>query len=50
MYRGTPTLALLFIAVALRFVCGTLGQGLFACHQQGFLFRMFVAPCCSSSG
>lgn len=34
--RGTPTLALLFVAVALRFVTGTLGQGLFASHHQRF--------------
>jgi O-antigen/teichoic acid export membrane protein len=40
--RGTPTLGLLFIAVALRFVTATLGQGLFACHQQRFFFRLFV--------
>jgi O-antigen/teichoic acid export membrane protein len=40
--RGAPTLALLFIAVALRFVSGTLGQGLFASHQQRFFFRLFV--------
>ena len=41
--RGTPTLALLFIAAALRFVAATLGQGLFACHHQRFLFRLSVA-------
>lgn len=41
--RGGPTLALLFIAVALRFVTATLGQGLFACHQQRFFFQLFVA-------
>lgn len=41
--RGAPTLALLFVAVALRFVTGTLGQGLFACHQQQFLFRLSIA-------
>jgi O-antigen/teichoic acid export membrane protein len=40
--RGTPTLALLFIAVALRFVTGTLGQGLFASHDQRFFFRIFL--------
>jgi O-antigen/teichoic acid export membrane protein len=40
---GGPTLALLFVAVALRFVTGTLGQGLFACHQQRFLLRLSVA-------
>jgi O-antigen/teichoic acid export membrane protein len=41
--RGAPTLAMLFVAVALRFVTGTLGQGLFACHQQKFLFRLSIA-------
>lgn len=41
--RGGPTLALLFIAVGLRFVTATLGQGLFACHQQRFFFQLFVA-------
>jgi O-antigen/teichoic acid export membrane protein len=41
--RGTPTLALLFIAVAMRFVTGTLGQGLYACHDQRYFFRMFLA-------
>ncbi|MGH3971323.1 MAG: polysaccharide biosynthesis C-terminal domain-containing protein, partial [Mycobacterium sp.] len=41
--RGAPTLAMLFIAVALRFVTGTLGQGLFACHHQKFLFRLSIA-------
>jgi O-antigen/teichoic acid export membrane protein len=40
--RGAPTLALLFVAAALRFVTGTLGQGLVACHQQQFFFRVFV--------
>lgn len=40
--RGTPTLGLLFVAVALRFVSATLGQGLFASHQQRFFFRLFV--------
>jgi O-antigen/teichoic acid export membrane protein len=40
--RGAPTLALLFIAVTLRFVTGTLGQGLFACHDQRFFFRLFL--------
>ena len=40
--RGAPTLGLLFVAVALRFVSGTLGQGLFACHQQRFFFRLFL--------
>ena len=41
--RGAPTLTLLFVAVALRFVTGTLSQGLFACHHQRFLFRLSVA-------
>jgi O-antigen/teichoic acid export membrane protein len=41
--RGAPTLAVLFVAVALRFVTGTLGQGLFACHQQKFFFRLSIA-------
>lgn len=41
--RGAPTLALLFVAVALRFVTGTLGQGLLASHQQQYLFRLSVA-------
>jgi O-antigen/teichoic acid export membrane protein len=41
--RGAPTLATLFVAVALRFVTGTLGQGLFACHHQKFLFRLSIA-------
>ena len=41
--RGAPTLALLFVAVALRFVTGTLSQGLFACHHQRFLFRLSIA-------
>ncbi|MBY0441849.1 MAG: flippase [Mycobacteriaceae bacterium] len=40
--RGTPTLALLFIAVALRCVTGTLGQGLFASHQQQFFVWIWV--------
>lgn len=40
---GGPALALLFVAVALRFVTGTLGQGLFACLQQRFFFQLFVA-------
>jgi O-antigen/teichoic acid export membrane protein len=40
--RGTPTLALLFVASALRFVTAALGQGLVACHQQQFFFRVFV--------
>lgn len=41
--RGTPTLALLFVAVALRFVASTLSQGLFACHHQRFLLRLSIA-------
>ncbi|MCV7099981.1 flippase [Mycobacterium palustre] len=41
--RGAPTLAILFVAVALRFVTGTLGQALFACHHQKFFFRLSVA-------
>ncbi|MCV7411504.1 teichoic acid transporter [Mycobacterium florentinum] len=41
--RGTPTLALLFIAAALRFVGGTLGQGLVASHHQRVLFWLTVA-------
>jgi O-antigen/teichoic acid export membrane protein len=41
--RGAPTMALLFVAVALRFVTGTLGQGLFASHHQRFLFRLSIA-------
>ncbi|ULE32414.1 flippase [Mycobacterium sp. IDR2000157661] len=41
--RGAPTLALLFVAVALRFVTGTLSQGLFACQHQRFLFRLSIA-------
>jgi O-antigen/teichoic acid export membrane protein len=40
---GAPTLAMLFIAVALRCITGTLGQGLFACHHQNFLFRLSIA-------
>jgi O-antigen/teichoic acid export membrane protein len=41
--RGTPTLALLFIAAALRFVSGTLGQGLVASHHQRILFWLTIA-------
>jgi O-antigen/teichoic acid export membrane protein len=41
--RGTPTLALLFVAAALRFVGGTLGQGLVASHQQNVLLWLTVA-------
>jgi O-antigen/teichoic acid export membrane protein len=40
--RGTPTLALLFVAAALRFVSGTLGQGLVASHQQRILFWLTI--------
>ena len=40
--RGTPTLALLLAAAALRCIASTLGQGLFASHQQQFLFRVWV--------
>jgi len=36
--RGTPALALLFVAVALRCVTTTLGEGLFAGHRQRFWF------------
>jgi O-antigen/teichoic acid export membrane protein len=41
--RGTPTLALLCVAAALRIVSSTLSVGLFACHHQGFLFRVSIA-------
>ncbi|KAA8966020.1 oligosaccharide flippase family protein [Mycobacterium sp.] len=41
--RGTPTLALLFIAVGLRFVSTTLGEGLFASHRQRFWFWLSIA-------
>lgn len=41
--RGTPTLALLFIAIALRFVSTTLGEGLFASHRQRFWFWLSIA-------
>ncbi|OBI41634.1 oligosaccharide flippase family protein [Mycobacterium colombiense] len=41
--RGTPTLALLFVAAALRFVGGTLGQGLVASHHQRILFWLTMA-------
>ena len=41
--RGTPTLALLFLAAALQFVTATLGQGLIACHQQRFLLQEGLA-------
>lgn len=41
--RGTPTLALLFVAAALRFVSGTLGQGLVASHHQRILLWLTIA-------
>jgi O-antigen/teichoic acid export membrane protein len=41
--RGTPTLALLFVAAALRFVSGTLGQGLVASHHQRISFWLTMA-------
>jgi O-antigen/teichoic acid export membrane protein len=41
--RGTPTLALLFVAAALRFVGGTLGQGLVASHHQQVLLWLTLA-------
>ncbi|MBW0014555.1 flippase [Mycobacterium sp.] len=41
--RGSPTLALLFVAVALRFVATTLGEGLFASHRQRFWFWLSIA-------
>ena len=41
--RGTPTLALLFVAAALRIVGGTLGQGLVASHHQNVLLWLTVA-------
>jgi O-antigen/teichoic acid export membrane protein len=40
--RGGPTLALLFIAVALQFVSDTVSQGLFAAHKQRFLLWVAV--------
>ncbi len=40
--RGTPTLALLFIAAGLRFVASTLGQGLIAAHHQNVLLWLTV--------
>lgn len=40
--RGTPTLALLLVAAGLRCIASTLGQGLFASHQQQFLFRVWI--------
>jgi O-antigen/teichoic acid export membrane protein len=41
--RGTPTLALLFIAAAVQFVTATHGQGMIACHQQRFLLQASFA-------
>lgn len=41
--RGTPTLALLFAAAALRFVSGTLGEGLVAAHYQRVLLWLTIA-------
>ena len=41
--RGKPALALLFVAVGLRFVTAVLGQGLLACHHQRFMLKLFVA-------
>jgi O-antigen/teichoic acid export membrane protein len=40
--RGGPTLALLFIAVALQFVSDTVSQGLFAAHKQRFLLWVAI--------
>lgn len=40
--RGGPTLALLFIAVAIQFVSDTVGQGLFAAHKQRFLLWVSI--------
>lgn len=41
--RGTPTLALLFIAAAVQFLTATHGQGMIACHQQRFLLQASFA-------
>ncbi|OBH31736.1 teichoic acid transporter [Mycobacterium sp. E342] len=41
--RGTPTLALLFVAVAIRFVATTLGEDLFASNHHRFWFWLSVA-------
>ncbi len=41
--RGTPTLALLFIAVGLRSIATTLGENLFASNRQRFWFWLSVA-------
>lgn len=40
---GAPTLALLFVAVGVTFLNGTVSQALFAAHQQAFLVRLNVA-------
>jgi O-antigen/teichoic acid export membrane protein len=40
---GTPTLAILFAAVGVTFLNGTVSQALFASHQQAFLVRLNVA-------
>ena len=39
---GGSTLGLLFVAVAIRLVTGTLSQGLFAAHDQVFLLRLNI--------
>ncbi len=39
---GGSTLGLLFVAVAIRLVTGTLSQGLFAAHDQIFLLRLNI--------
>ncbi|MFD9826429.1 flippase [Tsukamurella tyrosinosolvens] len=39
---GGGTLGLLFVAVAIRLVTGTLSQGLFAAHDQVFLLRLNI--------
>jgi O-antigen/teichoic acid export membrane protein len=39
---GTPTLAVLFAAVGVTFLNGTVSQALFAAHQQAFLVRLNV--------
>jgi O-antigen/teichoic acid export membrane protein len=39
---GTPTIALLFVAVGVTFLNGTVSQALFAAHQQAFLVRLNV--------
>nr|CRL69245.1 colanic acid exporter [Mycolicibacterium komanii] len=41
--RGTPTLALLFVAAGMRFISSTLGQGLIASHQQRVLLWLTLA-------